>query len=77
MDYDAIDRWASRHVVSCVKHATRFFLTAEGLATDREERARRYSDSTDATIAARDAREEYAWCGFEWEPYPAIGLREE
>lgn len=74
MDYDAIDREASRCVVRCRKLTTTFYLTPEGTATDYPERAARFRDSVAAERAAKKAREEQAWAGFAWESFPAIGL---
>jgi hypothetical protein len=76
MDYDAIDRIASQCVVTCVQNATRFFLTANGLATDIPIRARLFPDSSSAELAATEANQERAWSryGMRWEAFPAINL---
>jgi len=69
MDYEAIDREMSKWLVSCTRGKVRFFLTPEGTATDRLDRAARFNDRDAALKAALREREDYAWRGmFAWEP---------
>ena len=73
MDYEAIDREMSSYVVSTVKNGTRFYLTDDGVASDRLSNARHVRWEEHAWEVARSANQEYAWHGFTWEPlnYPA------
>jgi hypothetical protein len=75
MEYEATDQAANQHVVHCRRGSgCRLYLTADGLGTDRPERAMRYRDCATATAAARAARDEPGWRGFFWVALPAIGL---
>jgi hypothetical protein len=87
MDYEAEDRWASRHVVRCIHNGSTFYLTRELLLTDIPERAARFNSSASAQRIADAERgrvaklltgeKSDAWGpAFDWQPYPAIGLPE-
>lgn len=68
MDYEATDRDMASWVVSCVHNGTRFYLTIEGTATDIPARANTWRWQDQADTAAHDARGEYAWQGYDWQP---------
>jgi len=56
-------------VITCLRKGTRFYLTAEGVASDIPSRAAEYPDMTAAALAAGRARTEPAWAEFPWEPF--------
>jgi hypothetical protein len=67
MDYESFDRGAVQYLASCVVNGTRFYLTGDWLATDIQDRARRFRWYGEADEASREARRDPAWCGrFEW-----------
>jgi hypothetical protein len=70
MDYDAIDREMSSWIVTCVKNATRFYLTPENCATDIRGRANLYRWENQAANAVDAANSEYSWQGFHWYAMP-------
>lgn len=75
MDYDSTDRYMSSWVVSCVHNGTRFYLTDDGMASDRLDRAytARWEDTAYRTAeSAKDERHAAdgspVWAGFDWQP---------
>ena len=61
MDYEVIDRWMSRGVVYADLRTTRFYLRADGLATDIPDSAFVFRTFADAIDAADNANGEPAW----------------
>lgn len=60
--------WGRRYawVVVAKKDGTTFYLTAEETATDIPSRAKQFDTRSDAEAAARKARSEKAWAGYDW-----------
>lgn len=77
LPYDAIDRWASRHVARCHTADGDLYLDREGQVTSIVQAAARYRDSITAWIAITARWNTGALPKSQpWEPYPAIGLPE-
>ena len=66
MDYEAFDRDAVQYLAGTIHNGVQFFLTAEGTATDIQDRAARFRSYNEADACAWHARHETAWRGFEW-----------
>jgi len=77
MDYEAIDRAASRYVVVCIPQDGKpLFLTGDGFATDVPDRIKHFRDATAAWNAKLQAESDPAWQRFGWrfDITPSIGL---
>jgi hypothetical protein len=67
MDYETIDRAASRAVLMCIRNGTRLYVAdnASETATDILGRAKVYRDRTDAALQGLRLSKEF---GFTFEP---------
>lgn len=78
MDYDAMDRAASRYVLVAWRNGSPMYgplyLGVHGTTTDRADRALVFRDGTDATLRALQERKDEAWGGIEFRPVPAMGF---